>query len=215
MSDAEETETPGISLAANGPLLVKNLEQLTNAKGAQIEVKPMMALCRCGHSATKPFCDGTHTRIGFSSENPSDPAPNQLDHYTGKGVTIHDNRSICSQAGLCTDRLSTVFRIKEDPWIDPDGATEEAIVALVQQCPSGALSYTLHGQAPSRPGVSASITVAKDGPYNILGRVYLDTPVWGSGADRERYALCRCGASKNKPFCDGSHWGVNFKDEDN
>ena len=215
MRDSEETGTPDISTMENGPLLVKNLGQLANSKGEQIEVKPVMALCRCGHSAKKPFCDGSHSRMGFSSEIQSDPAQNELDHYTGKGITIQDNRSICAHAGLCTERLAAVFRLKEEPWIDPDGASVEEIVALVEQCPSGALSYTLQGQVPSRLAAPASILVAKDGPYHVLGPVSLDAIPWGNGADRERYALCRCGASKNKPFCDGSHWGVNFKDEDN
>jgi uncharacterized Fe-S cluster protein YjdI len=99
-----------------------------------------MALCRCGGSANKPFCDGTHARISFSSHKRPDCVPDRRDHYVGAGVTIHDNRGICQHAGFCTDNLSKVFRLHQEPWIEPDGATVEAIIDQVRQCPSGALS---------------------------------------------------------------------------
>jgi CDGSH-type Zn-finger protein len=56
------------------------------------------------------------------------------------------------------------------------------------------------------------VTVTKDGPYAVTGGIELADVVFGEGASTEHYTLCRCGASKNKPFCDGSHWHVGFKD---
>jgi CDGSH-type Zn-finger protein len=102
----------------------------------------------------------------------------------------------------------------EEPWIDSDGATAEAIVATIRQCPSGALSYTLgSGEHRDREGPPA-IRVAKDGPYQVSGGVVLETESWGEGVSREHYTLCRCGHSKNKPFCDGSHWSAKFTDDE-
>src|SRR6267154_2608959 len=72
----------------------------------------------------------------------------------GKRITILDNRSICAHAGFCTDGLKSVFRMREEPWIDADGAAVEEIVATIRKCPSGALSYAIDGveaEPPRRP----------------------------------------------------------------
>ena len=94
----------------------------------------------------------------------------------------------------------------------PDGATVEAIIDVVENCPSGALSYSIddseHRHSPEAP----AIVVIKDGPY-MVGDVELVDRTLGQGVTTGRYTLCRCGASRNKPFCDGSHWHVGFSDE--
>ena len=61
-------EQPRIELAPNGPFMVHNLSKLTNAQNETLEEKPMHALCRCGASKNKPFCDGQHTKVGFTDE---------------------------------------------------------------------------------------------------------------------------------------------------
>ena len=129
----------------NGPYIVKNLQSLTDAKGADIlPDKKVIALCRCGKSNNKPFCDGTHAKIGFSSET-NNPAAGKWQDYVGKHITIHDNRHLCAHAGNCTHGLDSVWRMGKKPWIDPDGASVEAIIAVIEQCPSGALSYSIDG----------------------------------------------------------------------
>jgi CDGSH-type Zn-finger protein len=171
-----------------------------------------VALCRCGASKNKPFCDGTHGAIGFKGTNTADPAKNKRNAYAGKRITIFDNRGICSHAGHCTDGLKSVFRMHEEPWIDPDGAKVEEIVATIRKCPSGALSYALDGAEAQPPQREPMITVTADGPYEVAGGVELLGVKFGDGASQEHYTLCRCGASKNKPFCDGSHWTAEFHD---
>jgi len=171
-----------------------------------------MALCRCGGSANKPFCDGTHQKNGFTSERVVDGSADKLEHYAAKGITIHDNRSICAHAGACTDGLKSVFKYKSEPWIDPAGGAVAAIVETIRKCPSGALSYTLDGATDNDQQQQPSITATKDGPYAVAGDVQLAGQTWAEGAARQRYTLCRCGASKNKPFCDGTHWSIAFKD---
>jgi CDGSH-type Zn-finger protein len=171
-----------------------------------------VALCRCGASKNKPFCDGTHGAIGFNGASTADPAKNRRDAYKGRRITIFDNRAICSHAGHCTDSLAAVFRMKQEPWIDADGAKAEEIVAAIKKCPSGALSYAIDEVEAKPPAREPMITVTADGPYAITGGVEMLGQKFGDGASQEHYTLCRCGASKNKPFCDGSHWSVNFHD---
>jgi CDGSH-type Zn-finger protein len=205
-------DSPTIECKENGPYIVKGLDGLTGPTGERIQARPVMALCRCGGSARKPFCDGTHVKNGFSGERLSDGSNDRRDTYAGKAVAIHDNRGLCAHAGVCTDRLAAVWRLGEEPWIDPDGASAEAAIEVIQACPSGALGYSVGGVEAAAPDRAPAITVSKDGPYHVTGGIALADAVQGAVGDGERYALCRCGASKNKPFCDGSHWDVGFKD---
>lgn len=205
---------PVIELRPNGPLLVRGLDDLRDAVGNRLETDDVIALCRCGHSGNKPYCDGTHKKIGFSDEKISDGAGKRGD-YTGKKIVIHDNRSICAHAGYCTDGLAAVFRYGKQPWIDPDGADVEAIAETVRKCPSGALSYSLQDAGQDQPGEAPSITVTGNGPYAVKGPVALAGVAFGEGASKTRYTLCRCGGSRNKPFCDGTHHSTGFTDEQN
>jgi CDGSH-type Zn-finger protein/ferredoxin len=215
MASTKEESKPTIECSQNGPYLVRNLQNLRNSKAESIPTKPVIALCRCGGSAKKPFCDGTHSKLGFSSQKVAEGTRDKRQNYVGKGVTIHDNRSICSHAGFCTDRLASVFRMKTEPWIDPDGARIEEIIEAVKRCPSGALSYSIDGVEHRDQDRDPMITVSKDGPYLVTGGVELEDESRAEGASEEHYTLCRCGASKNKPFCDGTHWYVKFTDDKN
>ncbi len=212
MAKVPGDDGPTIECRENGPYIVNSCDRLTDDAGAEIAAKRVMALCRCGGSANKPFCDGTHARNGFSGTRESDGANDRRDTYVGKGITIHDNRAICAHAGVCTDSLPKVWRMDAEPWIDPDGAPVEAIIEVIRACPSGALSYSVDSKAAARPPGEPAIRVTKDGPYHVSGGIALQNVRWGDGAPRDHYALCRCGASKNKPFCDGSHWDIDFKD---
>ena len=133
--------------------------------------------------------------------------------YEGAELTIHDDRSICSHAGICTENLPSVWKLGEEPWIDPHGGETARIIAIVEQCPSGALSYSLKagGESDQQPR-SADITVLPNGPYALQGEVNLISSNGEPWESRARVTLCRCGLSKNKPFCDGSHWNGGFND---
>ncbi len=209
---------PKIACLPNGPYYLLNdmtpreVPNLVDAEGEPCATVTGVALCRCGGSGNKPFCDGTHGKLGFTDEKQTDGSGDERISYAGQQITIHDNRGICSHAGYCTDNLKSVFKMGEETWIDPDGATIEDIIDVIENCPSGALSYSIDNiehQDQDRPPL---VTVTKNGPYTVTGGVELLGQKMGDGASSEHYALCRCGASRNKPFCDGSHWHIGFED---
>jgi CDGSH-type Zn-finger protein/truncated hemoglobin YjbI len=213
---------PGVQSQANGPYLVTNVETLTNWLGEPLAARPQMALCRCGQSASKPFCDGTHAEVGFTAEKDPMRVADRRDTYVGQQVTILDNRGICQHSGSCSDRLATVFRVNAEPFVAPSGGRMDEIVRAVRDCPSGALSYAIDGRE-ARDQVDhggerkPAIEVSKDGPYRVTGAIALidgdgNDERRNAGASREHYALCRCGHSQNKPFCSGMHWYADFKD---
>jgi CDGSH-type Zn-finger protein len=212
--NSSKSDKPTITPTKDGPYIVKDLSKLQSRKGP-ISVSAKVALCRCGGSNNKPFCDGTHKKNGFSSAKLEGRVANKRDNYEGKEIVIHDNRGICAHAGKCTDGLASVFRLKQEPWIDPNAATANEIAAIINQCPSGALSYTIkEAEEHTREG-EPSVFIAPNGPYVVSGGPELLDTERGAGASPEHFTLCRCGGSKNKPFCDGTHWHNKFTDDKN
>lgn len=213
-----KTEKPKIACLPNGPYYLlnnqtaKTIPNLVDSKGDPCATVIGVALCRCGGSSNKPFCDGTHGKIGFTDEKQTDGCKDKRVSYAGQHITVHDNRGICSHASFCTDNLKTVFKLGEEPWIDPDGATTQEVIDTIKKCPSGALSYSIENVENSDQDRPPVVSVTRNGPYAVSGEVELLGQKMGDGASTEHYALCRCGASKNKPFCDGSHWYIGFED---
>ena len=206
-------DTIKIDPKRDGPLQVNGTVRLCNSAGETLATETRFWLCRCGGSGNKPFCDGTHKHNRFSSARQSDPAQGVTRRYAGRNITIHDNRSVCAHAGHCTGHSPSVFSMDAEPWIDADADTAARTIATIGMCPSGALAYSIDGLLHEPSGRLPSIQVTKDGPYAIVGGVPLEgdaTPL-----SHEHYTLCRCGQSKNKPFCDGAHWQAGFKDEKN
>ncbi len=212
----------GIGVAAGGPYLVTNVQRLVDHLGSEQRPAPQLALCRCGGSAIKPLCDGTCARTGFSGAKDPERVPDRRDSYPGQELTILDNRGICQHSGLCTDRLPTVFRTRAEPFVAPAGGRMDEIIRAVRDCPSGALSLAIDGreareQADWGNTREPAIEVTRDGPYRITGGIALTAADGGpvpraQGASLEHCALCRCGHSRNKPFCSGMHWYVGFSD---
>ena len=211
-----------LRVALDGPYLVTNVEHFTNWLGEEFPRAPQIALCRCGQSSMKPYCDGAHARSDFSGIKDPNRVPYKRDDYKGQQIEIFDNRGICAHSGFCTDRLASVFHIGQEPFVTPSGGRMDEIIQSVRACPSGALSYAIDGVEArnqvdqNRP---VSIEVAKGGPYRITGALDLvdeqgrDIPR-AEGSSREHFSLCRCGHSQNKPFCSGMHWSIQFNDPD-
>ena len=134
----EKKATPEIKPSQHGPLLVTNIDKFTDAKGQALPTSPEMALCRCGNSSNKPFCDGTHARVGFISDRNPEHTPDGVVDYAGAQVVVHFNRLQCSASEECAHGLPQVFQHGHKPWIEPDHASAEELVQVISRCPSGA-----------------------------------------------------------------------------
>ncbi len=211
-----------IKIMHNGPYLATNVPKLADYLGEQVPAPPQLALCRCGGSARKPFCDGACAENGFTDAKDPERVPDRRDTYPGEQVTVFDNRGLCQHSGYCTDRLPTVFRSGQEPFVAPSGGRMDEIIRAVRDCPSGALGLAIDGReaAGQRDWGGTrepAIEITKDGPYRITGAIPLSAADGGQiarndGASQEHYALCRCSHSQNKPFCSGMHWYVGFTD---
>jgi pyruvate oxidase len=220
MSDSVVKATV-IKLEKDGPLIVEGLTSFLNSRGEDIRTPRSMRLCRCGRSKNKPFCDSTHKTFAWTDEKTGDrvldrqdlyPVPDQADRPGD--VAIVDNRGICAHAAFCTNGLPAVWRSGEEPWIDPAAAPAEEIIRTIRRCPSGALSYRQNGDIETEFTDVAQIQITRNGPYQVRGGIGLEGVEFGRGASRNHFTLCRCGQSRNKPFCDGTHWYAGFKDDE-
>ncbi|NVB82809.1 MAG: hypothetical protein HOV81_30810 [Kofleriaceae bacterium] len=138
------------------------------------------------------------------------PAPtseNGVDHIEGDKLTLLYEGKRCIHARFCVTGAPTVFLANvKGPWIHPDAIPVEKLVEIAHACPSGAIRYERKdGQPDETPPPVNLIAIREGGPYAVRGDIRLD----GAPA-HYRATLCRCGASKNKPFCDGSHHSIDF-----
>ncbi len=132
--------------------------------------------------------------------------------YTGDNADVTYNLKRCIHAKECVTRLSQVFNLDQRPWIQVGDTAADSLVDVVSACPSGALHVVRKdGGSPEHVPAVNRISVQKDGPFHVTGRLSItakDVEV----AEETRAALCRCGASNNKPFCDNSHNEIGFTD---
>jgi CDGSH-type Zn-finger protein len=169
-------------------------------------------LCRCGQSNTKPYCDSSHELVDFDGTETADRGPSSARRtvYGGDGLTMTDDRTLCSRAGFCRNRFTSVWEMMEETS-DPE--IREQVTAMVSRCPSGRLQYsTTDDQVPVEAELSPAVGVEPNGPYVVRGGVRIMSEDGGAWEVRNRVALCRCGESANKPFCDGSHERIGFRD---
>ncbi|MDA0335003.1 MAG: CDGSH iron-sulfur domain-containing protein [bacterium] len=203
-------DKPTIDVPENGPFLVKGLGKLTDAQNHPIEMaKDVIALCRCGASKNKPFCDGTHKEIGFTGARERQQEY-PVREYAGEELTVVDDIGVCCHAGACVKGApETFFKWEGDERVSqPDEGEREKVIATIRACPSGSLAYKLDGKTHDEFFSEPEIFVSADGPLHVRGGVVMNehTP-----ATTDHYTLCRCGASKNKPYCDGAHKEAGFK----
>jgi uncharacterized Fe-S cluster protein YjdI len=127
--------------------------------------------------------------------------------YSGNGYNIVWNPDKCIHSAICIKGLPRVFRRNERPWIDINGAGDEEIITQVKACPSGALSIEMSSETHNENSISEVplITLMNEGPYLIQGAVDILMPDGTTSHQPGGCALCRCGKSAGKPFCDGSH----------
>ena len=133
--------------------------------------------------------------------------------YTGATVHVTFDGPLCIHAAECVRGLPAVFDRNRRPWILPDGAPAQELIAVVERCPSGALHYErVDGGPAEQPDQRNTIEVRAAGPYYVAGRLRVTTADGALVIEDVRLALCRCGQSQNKPFCDNAHLAAAFDD---
>jgi uncharacterized Fe-S cluster protein YjdI len=135
-------------------------------------------------------------------------------YYKSDKITVSFNMQKCIHAAECANGLPEVFDPNKRPWVNPDGAEVNRIKEVIERCPSGALKYELpENNGNEEPVQNAEITIIPDGPLYIRGDIEIRSAD-GEIIGREyRAALCRCGHSNSKPFCDNSHIKETFSAE--
>lgn len=165
-------------------------------------------LCRCGHSKNKPFCDGEHECISFKGKEKAkmDSFKNLAKHYNGKYLDLLDRKDLCAVARFCDTKQNTWYEIIRGSKADAGLAVYQAL-----NCPSGRLSVMTKKGKELENEYEKEIVILYDpkfdkkGPLAIRGGVKLISSNNKAYEVRNRYTLCRCGESKNMPFCDSSH----------
>jgi len=179
--------------------------------GAEIEHGTTYYLCRCGGSSNKPFCDGTHAFDLFdgteaSAESMGAERP-RLEEHDGPGITVLKDGPRCHQAHFCVNRITNWFEMIPD---SDDPRVLAQLTAMIEHCPSGALSYELGGRE-IEPDLEPGIAAVDDGPLFVTGGLEVTRSDGEALPPRNRTSLCRCGRSENKPLCDGTHVTSGFR----
>jgi uncharacterized Fe-S cluster protein YjdI len=139
------------------------------------------------------------------------PRQRRLQTYTTDAITVTFDPNRCIHAAECIRTAPLVFDSRRLRWIQPDLGDQALIAAAVHRCPTGALAFTLPNGSAEAPDAS-EIRPAPNGPLYVRGETRVETEDGRLIAEGFRIALCRCGATKNAPFCDGSHREAGFRD---
>ena len=174
------------------------------------------ALCRCGQSGNKPFCDGSHEKTAFDGTEtaPREPVLDKAAVYKGPHYTLYDNELYCAFARFC-DAFGQVWNLVRDGRLEAD----ELAVRETEHCCAGRLMIQNNETGEMmEPALEKAIDVIEDPAIRSSGPLYVKGGIQVVAEDgthyeiRNRQTLCRCGASHNKPFCDGTHASIHFDD---
>ncbi|MDQ1746707.1 MAG: hypothetical protein QOD07_970 [Frankiaceae bacterium] len=130
--------------------------------------------------------------------------------YRGAQVEVTFDADLCIHAAECVRGLPGVFDRDRRPWILADNASDLDLIAVIERCPSGALQYQHSDGRTEKPAGTTTVTPVENGPLLLRGELKV-RGVDGTDEILPRAALCRCGESKNKPFCDNSHLESGFQ----
>ncbi|HZS37904.1 MAG TPA: CDGSH iron-sulfur domain-containing protein [Polyangia bacterium] len=216
MKDGPYVVSGGVPLAKQHIVTNAEGESLDWREGDKFPDAAQYALCRCGHSAKKPFCDGTHRKVSFDGTETAsrEPYASRAEVTDGPSLTLSDEQSLCAFGRFC-DPHGQVWSLVTQ---EGDQARKWTI-AEAGHCPAGRLVVTdkKTGQ-PIEPNLPQSIGLVEDTAQKVSGPIWVRGGIPVVAADgaqyevRNRVTLCRCGASSNKPFCDGSHASIKFTD---
>ncbi|MCE5330316.1 CDGSH iron-sulfur domain-containing protein [bacterium] len=222
-NNAQKETQYKVKVTKNGPYMVSGGAPLSEQnicvdadeqchgwkEGKKYSNQENYALCRCGHSQNKPYCDGTHARIQFNGteEAINTPYLEQASEINGPALNLTDAQDFCASARFC-HRAGGTWELTQQS--DNPDARQKAIEEA-SDCPSGRLvTWDQDGKA-IEPDFEPSIGLVKDTQAGKMGPLWVRGGIPVESADgityeiRNRVTLCRCGKSSNKPFCDGSH----------
>lgn len=178
-------------------------------EGFDIPVDGDYKLCRCGQSKNPPFCDKSHQDASFDGNLKADRrlSAERRKTFQGDGFKMTDDGILCAGTGFCGTRLTKVWKMIQ---FSDDPEVRARLLHMVENCPSGRLvAWSEDGQA-LEPEFRPSIAVVPDGPLWVRGGIPIEAPDGFVYEVRNRVTLCRCGHSRIKPFCDGSHEQAKF-----
>jgi CDGSH-type Zn-finger protein len=179
--------------------------------------KSEYSLCRCGQSKNKPFCDGTHARIRFDGTERATRKPfvRQAESFDGPTLTLSDAENLCAFARFCDPggKIWSLIEQTDDPKV------RELVIREANHCPAGRLlvqdkktGKVIEHELPPSIGVVEDPALGCSGPLWVRGEVPIESHDGKPYEIRNRVTLCRCGASSNMPFCNGSHASIRFRD---
>ena len=138
--------------------------------------------------------------------------PEVKKEYANDSIVVTWEPTYCIHAAKCLQGLPRVFDPMARPWIDVDAASADEIADVVERCPTGALHYRrLDGGEQEREPAETTVEPRPNGPLYVRGTIRIQDPAGHLIREDTRVALCRCGKSSNKPFCDGTHRLIGFR----
>lgn len=185
-------------------------ESLEYREGKKYSIQAQYALCRCGYSGNKPFCDGTHKKIRFDGTETASRQPyvEQAEAFEGPTMLLTDAESLCAFARFC-DAKGRVWNLLQQT---DNPEAQQLVKHEAGHCPSGRLvAWYQESGKPFEPGFEPSIGLIEDAAKQVSGPIWVRGGIPVIAADgntyevRNRLTLCRCGRSNSKPYCDGSH----------
>ncbi len=195
-------KTPlSLTVLDNGPIKISGDELTVQYCGEPVAVEAGqdVYVCRCGESKNPPFCDGSHAKVGFTA-TPFQGDKKKLHVWEGKTIRTVFNANACMHAFYCKPLKE--LRKRE---LEGDTGAAAEIARIVESCPSGALTYeSTDVEAPAASADAPAIDIMEGGEVRVQTAFEINEEL----QDRQpntRATLCRCGLSKNKPWCDGAH----------
>jgi CDGSH-type Zn-finger protein len=186
-------------------------------KAKEFETKGEYALCRCGNSKNKPFCDGSHAKVKFDGTETATRRPfvRQAEVFEGPSLLLSDAEELCAFARFCDPggKIWSLIEQSDDPEV------RKLVIREANHCPAGRLvvhekktGKEIEDKLPPSIGVVEDPAMGSSGPLWVRGGIRIESENGTPYEPRNRVTLCRCGASANKPFCNGSHASIKFRD---
>jgi CDGSH-type Zn-finger protein len=186
-------------------------------ESAPFKSQKAYTLCRCGRSKSKPFCDGTHAKVGFDGTETASREPylKEANAIEGPTMVLTDAENLCAFGRFCDPNGQVWNQVEQSD----DPVVRKNFIRQVGNCPAGRLvAWDKKTKKPIEPALPVSIGLIEDPAQACSGPIWLRGGISVVSADgfeyevRNRITLCRCGQSQNKPFCDGTHAQMKFKD---